>query len=102
MNYVSSHGGIGGRSSGFSFRGKTVKIGDFKLESPIIEYSTSLNGLSEMNCLGLIGNRIFERFNVIIDFKNQNLYLKPNSGFKSDFNFGKTGFSFIDRTDIYE
>jgi len=48
--------------------------------------------------LGIIGNKIFERFNVYIDFINNNLYLKPNNKFGNPFEASRLGFDYTDRT----
>lgn len=48
--------------------------------------------------IGLIGNKVWERFYVIIDLKNKKLYLKPNSLFNKKCVFNTRGFTFTDRS----
>lgn len=48
--------------------------------------------------IGLIGNKVWERFYVIIDLKNKRLYLKPNALFNKESNFNALGFTFTDRS----
>ncbi len=46
---------------------------------------------------GLLGNGIYSRFTVIIDFINNDFYLKPNSKYNEPFEFSRLGFSYVDR-----
>ncbi len=48
--------------------------------------------------MGLLGNEILERFDLIIDLVNNILYLKPNDKFANEFDFSKLGFSYVDRS----
>ncbi len=34
---------------------------------------------------GMIGNNFLKRFNIVIDFKNNNLYLQPNNFYYTPF-----------------
>lgn len=45
----------------------------------------------------MLGNRIYDRFHVYIDFINNDLYLKPNSKFDDLFKFSRLGFTYVDR-----
>ena len=96
--YYTKYGGIGGESSSFNFESESIVIGDFKLNKVVMEYSIDNSGaLSKRNYLGILGNEILEKFDIIIDNTNCNLYLKPNSMFNNPFNFSSKGFSYVDR-----
>ncbi len=40
---------------------------------------------------GLIGNDILRRFNVILNYPEQSIYIKPNSHFNESFDYSYTG-----------
>lgn len=89
------------KSVGFAFRGKSIKIDEFELIDPTIECSKDLSGvLSGGEYIGLLGNRSLEHFDVVIDFVNKELYLKPNADYKKRMKFRTIGVGFVDRTDI--
>ncbi len=54
-------------------------IQDFKLGEMPVQLSESKQGVTSYEgYLGLLGNEVISRFNVILDYKNTTLYLKPN------------------------
>jgi len=94
-----THGGISGATSGYSFRANVVEIGSYRLDNVVMSYSEDRSGsLSQRNDIGLLGNTILERFDVIIDFINSDLYLKANSNFNKPFDFCRLGFTYVDRS----
>lgn len=98
-----NQGGIGGESSSCSFRADTFRLGNFKLTAPILRYSHDKKGaLSYRDYIGLLGNDILEQFDVILDFPDSSLYLRPNKKYNRKQTFSSTGFAYVDRTDICE
>lgn len=98
-SYYSKYGGVGGETSRHDFIAKSVYIGDYELSDFVMDYSEDKSGaLSSSKNLGLLGNRILENFDLIIDFKYSMLYLKPNKNFSNRFEIPRLGFSFVDRT----
>jgi C-terminal processing protease CtpA/Prc len=96
--YYTKYGGVSGYSSSYDFRAFSVDIGSFKHDSVTIGFSEDKNGaLSSSNYAGLLGNAILERFDVVIDFMNNDLYLKPNPNYNKPFDFSKLGFGYVDR-----
>ena len=96
--YFTKYGGVGGESSSYSFRTASVQIADFVFNDVTMNFSSDKSGaLASNKHLGLLGNKICERFNVFIDFANNDLYIKPNSKFADAFKFSKLGFSYVDR-----
>ena len=96
--YYTNHGGVGGASSRYVFNAKSFQIGDFVFDNISMDYSLDTSGaMSSKKHLGLFGNRILERFDILIDFKNTNLYLKPNKDLDKEFTFSRLGFSYVDR-----
>lgn len=88
--------GLGGNLEGFQGRIKELDIDQFqlgqvttnfqKLDSVYI-YDSSL--LNDRN--GIVGNIVLSRFHVILDYWNEQLYLRPNKFFKTDFKFDRSG-----------
>ena len=85
--------GYGGKSHSYYFRAENFKIANFTLERPLLNYSTDKKGaLSFWGILGLLGTKVLKRFDLIFDFPNKMLYLKPNSQFNEHFSSNMTGF----------
>ncbi len=96
--YYTKYGGIGGESSSFDFKSDSLFIGGFKLSNVVMDYSIDNSGaLSKRNYLGILGNQVLEKFDIIIDNINSDLYLKPNSKFNDPITFSAKGFVYVDR-----
>lgn len=86
--------GYGGESHSYFFRAKKINIGKYTLGSPVMNYSTDKKGaLSMWGILGLLGTKVMKRFDLVFDFPNKKLYLKPNSLFDEHFFSNTTGFT---------
>ena len=55
-------------------------------ELPIVEDSTYMN-----NRNGIIGNQLLDRFNLIIDYVHNRVFLQPNQYYKNKFEFDRSG-----------
>lgn len=82
-------GGIGGHSAGYEFQAVKAQVGNLEIETPTIRFSTdktgALSGTSDVaatttsdDYLGLIGNKLWSEYDIILDLKNGFLYMKPN------------------------
>ena len=45
------------------------------------------------NFMGILGAEIISRFDVILDYSNKNIYIKPNRSFSDNFSFPLSGIS---------
>jgi len=98
IRYYSKYGGVGGESSGYDFIANSLRISDYSFKNVIMSFSSDKSGsLSDEVYLGIIGNNILERFDVIFDFRNNNLYLKPNGDINAQFVHSKLGFYYAER-----
>lgn len=98
VKYFTKYGGVGGESSSYDFFASQLKIGDFSFKNVLIDFSVDTAGaMASEKHLGLLGNEIYERFHVVIDFINNDLYLKPNKKFNDLFEPSRLGFSYINR-----
>ncbi len=90
--------GLGGEIEGYVGRIRSLSIGSNQLINPISNFQ-ELNELSDSVHLngrnGLIGGEIMSRFNFIIDFNHEKLYVQTNRNFKSKFSYDKSGLILI-------
>lgn len=99
MHFSMLHGGIGGESTSCDFRADQVTIGPFILDSVTMDFSNNTGGaLSSNQFIGIVGNDIWERFDMIIDLDGKQLYLKPNEAYGKPFDAPVLGFSYTDRS----
>lgn len=97
--YYIVNGGVGGEATGYVFRGNSVSIGPYTLKGVIMDYSTNTNGaMVKEDVLGLLGNDILSRFDVIVDQEGQQLYLRPNADFEKPYDDSGAGFNYTDRS----
>lgn len=90
--------GAGGESTIDKFIAKELKIGNFKFNDVFMSYSLdSIGAMATSNNFGIVGNTIYERFDVYIDFVNLNLYLKPNKYYTDPFKVSRIGFNYVNR-----
>ena len=80
MSY--SVGGIGGDSQEFMFKTPRITVGGHAIKDLMITWSSNKEGaLANAAYDGLIGNELFDRFDVILDFVDNAVYLRPNKNF---------------------
>ncbi len=80
--YINLHGGVSGKSEGFEFKAKYIKIGNIEINSPVLDYSLDStganseksNGLGNLKYIGIVGNEVLSKFILTFDFKNRMLY----------------------------
>ncbi len=99
IEYFTKYGGVGGESAGYDFIAKSVKIGNYTLDKINMSYSLDEGGfLAQDDYIGILGNNILEKFDLIFDFEQNAFYVKPNQSFYEEFKFDKLGFTYVDRT----
>jgi hypothetical protein len=90
--------GLGGNIEGFSGKIHSLRIGKFSFENMIASFQTLDDVLISKDKIvknGLIGNLILERFDIVIDFYSQKLYLKATKNYNKEFDFDKSGLTFF-------
>jgi hypothetical protein len=71
---------------------KEVKLGPFKFKKvPVHVFDDDYNVTSYPLLGGLIGNDILRRFNVVLNYPEQSIHLKPNTHFNEPFDYSYTG-----------
>ncbi|PLX05764.1 MAG: hypothetical protein C0596_18895 [Marinilabiliales bacterium] len=96
----SKYEGVGGDSFCYYFRADSVLFSDYVLEDVTMNFSTDNAGsLAVYNHYGLLGNGILEKFDLIIDFKELYLYIKPNENIYIPFDFSSLVFGYVNRSE---
>lgn len=90
--------GLGGHLEGYLGRIHELEMSSLKLNNIVTSFqeihelidTSFLNGRN-----GIVGNLILDRFDVIIDYQRQKLFLKPTKKFKEEFKYDRSGLSLI-------
>lgn len=81
-------GGVGGSRTDYIFRGKSITAAEHEIENIYISYSGNTQGaMADNRYDGLVGNALFERFDVIIDFARCEIWLRPNKNINAEIKF---------------
>lgn len=73
---------------------KNAQLGKFTFDEMPIDLSNSKAGvMASKEYTGILGIKIINRFHIILDYKNQKVYLKPNKTFANTFEFPRSGIS---------
>jgi hypothetical protein len=90
--YPTQAEGLGGKTQMNISVIKEIKIGPYKFKRvPVHIFEDDYNVTSYPLLGGLIGNDILRRFNVVLNYPEQSIYLKPNSHFNESFDYSYTG-----------
>lgn len=80
--FVYTVGGIGGSAVQNDICASRITVGGYALNDVRINWSeNSLGSLADDSYSGLVGNGLFERFDVVFDFVEWVIYLRPNRNF---------------------
>ena len=84
--------GLGGKIDMFITVVKEVKLGPYKFKNvPVYVFDDVYNITSYPYLGGLIGNDLLRRFNVILNYDRQDIYLLPNSHYGEPFDYSYSG-----------
>jgi len=90
--YTTQAEGVGGKKTMDITVIKSVQIGNYKFRKvPVYIFSDDYNVTSYPLLGGLLGNDLLRRFNVVLNYPEQSIYLKPNTHFKDEFDYSYTG-----------
>lgn len=86
--------GLGGYIKGYLGRVNEFYLGEYKFENIITSFqnldSTFINNPINFRN-GLIGNQILSRFEIILDYNNKKMYLKPIKKYNKSFEVDRSG-----------
>lgn len=101
VGYATISGGVGGQAASRLCRADSVGFGGRSFAAVPVSVALNETGyLARTDVAGLIGNRLLERFDFVIDFAEPALWLRPLPEADEPFPYESCGFSVIDRTDI--
>jgi len=87
--------GLSGEISGYRGKSHLMQIGEDIAFSDIVTSFQDLESADKASETlvrnGIIGNILLERFDVIIDYTRQDLYLRKNKNYNEEFSFDKSG-----------
>jgi predicted aspartyl protease len=90
--YTTQAEGLGGKKVMTLTVVKEVKIGPYKFKQvPVHIFDDEFNVTSYPLLGGLIGNDLLRRFNLILNYPEQRIYIKPNSHSFENFDYAYTG-----------
>nr|WP_245605192.1 aspartyl protease family protein [Niabella soli] len=90
--YLKQGEGLGGRVDMYLTVMKSLRIGPYRFRNvPINIFNDDYNVTSYPSLGGLLGNEIFRRFNVILNYDKQQIYLTPNQFFNTPFDYAYSG-----------
>ncbi|MGB4960410.1 MAG: PDZ domain-containing protein [Saprospiraceae bacterium] len=99
--------GLGGDIEGYSGKIHRLEIGTLYFNNMISSFQDLEGSIVDNNKIvrnGLLGNILLDRFDVIIDFLNGRLYLKPHKDYNKAFEFDRSGltiFAYGERLDKF-
>lgn len=78
----------------------SATLGGFSFGEMPVDLSNSKAGvMSSSNYTGILGVKIINRFNWVLDYANKKMYLKPNKMYHNDFEFPRSGISLAKEAD---
>lgn len=86
--------GLGGFLSGHLGRVSLLQLGELGCNEVITNFQDLEAGMDTtlmQGRNGIIGNGVLSRFDVVIDYPAQQLYLRPNKYYREEFKFDKSG-----------
>ncbi|TAF49561.1 MAG: hypothetical protein EAZ62_09135 [Sphingobacteriia bacterium] len=90
--YTTQAEGLGGKKEMELSIVKQVKLGPFKFRNvPVHIFEDEYNITRYPAMGGIIGNDVLRRFNVVLNYPDQSIHLKPNSHFSEPFDYSYTG-----------
>lgn len=90
--YATQAEGLGGKASMKQGVIKQFQVGPYRFKNvPAYIFDDEYNVTSYPNLGGLIGNDLLRRFNLILNYERQDIYMIPNTHFKEGFDYSYTG-----------
>ena len=85
-------GGFGGTFTSKLGRAKSLAVGPYSWERPLVSISGVESGaLSSEDYAGNVGNQILERFKCTVDYERRQLYLEPGAQYQKTDSFSRSG-----------
>jgi hypothetical protein len=93
--YATQAEGLGGKTDVQLSVVRELKIGPYRFHNvPAYVFNDEYNVTNYPVLGGLIGNDILRRFNVLLNYPQQEIYIKPNKHYLDSFDYSYTGLGF--------
>ncbi len=93
--YLTQAEGLGGKTAMQLSIVRELKLGPYRFHNvPAYVFNDEYNVTNYPALGGLIGNDILRRFNVVLNYPQQEIYLKPNKHYTDSFDYSYTGLGF--------
>lgn len=90
--YLKQGEGLGGRVDMYLTVMKSLRLGPYRFRNvPVNIFNDDYNVTSYPSLGGLIGNEIFRRFNIILNYDKHQIHLAPNQSFNAPFDYAYSG-----------
>lgn len=90
--YPTQAEGLGGKKMMDITVAREIKIGPYKFRNiPVHIFDDEFNVTSYPLLGGLIGNDIMRRFNIVLNYPERCIYIKPNNHYPESFDYSYTG-----------
>jgi hypothetical protein len=87
--------GLGGKKLMSLSLLREVRVGTYKFKKvPVHVFSDDYNVTAYPQMGGLIGNDLMRRFNMIVNYPEMSIHIKPNKHFNEPFDYSYTGLAF--------
>ncbi|MEL6536892.1 MAG: PDZ domain-containing protein, partial [Bacteroidota bacterium] len=84
------------QTQSYTIAAAKLSVAGFEVEDFPVRLSGSTQGVTNsQGSLGLLGAQVINRFQVVLDYQRNVLYLKPNSHFQDPFHFPMSGFGVL-------
>jgi len=103
--FVKEAEGVGGKIAIQTTVVRKLKLGPYRFRNvPVCVFDDAYNVTSYPYCSGIIGNDLLRRFNIILNYGNREIFLKPNSHFEDSFDYSFTGIDlyFVEGASVIE
>lgn len=94
--------GIGGRVKFTEARIHSIRIGKYTLNRPVVSISQDTTGFGAGSDAGVIGDEIFRRFTVVLDYSTSRMLLKPNAHFDEPYEIDMSGLELVTKPDDFK
>jgi hypothetical protein len=93
--YLTQAEGLGGKTDMQLSVVRELKLGPYRFHNvPVYVFNDQFNVTTYPVLGGLIGNDILRRFNIVFNYPQQEIYLKPNKHYLDSFDYSYTGLGF--------
>jgi hypothetical protein len=90
--YPTQAEGLGGKRKMEITVIKSIKIGPYKFRKVPVHIFDDIYNVTQYPMLGgIMGNDLLRRFNVVLNYPEQSIHIKPNTHFKEPFDYSYTG-----------